>query len=100
MWASPDFLTKTKSMNTLLIILQIFPLALSAVQAVEQAIPLPGQGKPKLDLVLDVIKSAYDASSELSSAFSWPKLVSLVVPMIDKIVALHNAWACSRSPLL
>jgi hypothetical protein len=33
-------------MNTLLILLQIFPLALSAVQAVEQAIPLPGQGKP------------------------------------------------------
>jgi hypothetical protein len=78
-------------MNTLLILLQIFPLALSAVQAVEQAIPLPGQGKPKLDLVLDVIKSAYDASTELTAAFSWPKLVSLVVPMIDKIVALHNA---------
>ena len=32
-------------MNTLLIILKIFPLILAAVQAVEQAIPLPGQGK-------------------------------------------------------
>jgi hypothetical protein len=32
-------------MNTLLIILRIFPLVLTAVEAVEQAIPLPGQGK-------------------------------------------------------
>jgi hypothetical protein len=78
-------------MSTLLLILQIFPLVLSAVKAVEEAIPLPGQGKQKLDLVLDVIKSAYDASTELTSAFSWQKLVSLVVPMIDKIVALNNA---------
>ena len=78
-------------MNTLLIVLRIFPLILGAVKAVEEAIPLPGQGKQKLDLVLDVIKSAYDASTDLASSFSWQKLVALVVPMISQIVALHNA---------
>ena len=78
-------------MNTLLLILKIFPLLLAAVKAVEEAIPLPGQGKKKLDLVLDVIKSAFDASTDLSASFSWPKLVSLVVPMITQIVDLHNA---------
>lgn len=78
-------------MNTLLIILRIFPLVLGAVKAVEEAIPLPGQGKRKLDLVLDVIKSAYDASTDLASSYSWQKLVALVVPMISQIVALHNA---------
>lgn len=78
-------------MNTLLIILRIFPLVLAAVKAVEEAIPLPGQGRQKLDLVLDVIKSAYDASTELMKQFSWEKLVAVVVPMIEKIVALHNA---------
>ncbi len=78
-------------MNTLLIILRIFPLVLAAVQAVEQAIPLPGQGKKKLDLVLDVLKSAYDAGTDLSASFSWEKLVAVVVPMIAKIVDLHNA---------
>jgi len=31
-------------MNILLIVLKIFPLVLAATQAVEQAIPLPGQG--------------------------------------------------------
>ena len=79
-------------MNTLLIILRIFPLLLVAIKAVEEAIPLPGQGKKKLDLVLDVLKSAFDASTEfMASGFSWEKLVTLVVPMIEKIVALHNA---------
>ena len=77
-------------MNTLLIILRIFPLVLAAVQAVEQAIPLPGQGKKKLDLVLDVLKSAYDAGTDLSASFSWEKLLTVVVPMIAKIVDLHN----------
>jgi hypothetical protein len=30
----------------------LFPLLLNAVRAVEEAIPLPGEGKKKLDLVL------------------------------------------------
>jgi hypothetical protein len=61
------------------------------VKAVEEAIPLPGQGQKKLDLVLAVIKSAYDASTDLAKEFSFEKLVSLVVPMINQIVALNNA---------
>ena len=78
-------------MNPLLIILQIFPLVLASVQAVEAAIPMPGQGKQKLDLVLDVVKSGFDASADLPKSFSWEKLVGVIVPMIAKIVALHNA---------
>jgi hypothetical protein len=86
-------------MNTLLIILRIFPLVLAAVQAVEQAIPLPGQGKKKLDLVLDVLKSAYDAGTDLSASFSWEKLLTVVVPMIAKIVDLHNALGLFQKPV-
>ena len=78
-------------MNSLLIILKLFPLILAAVQAVEQAVPLPGQGNKKLGLVLDVLKSAYDGSTDLAKQFSWDKLVAVVVPMIAKIVDLHNA---------
>ena len=78
-------------MNTLLIILQIFPLVLAAVQAVEQAIPLPGQGNKKLELVLDVVKSGFDASADLAKQFSWQKLLTVVVPMIARIVDLHDA---------
>jgi hypothetical protein len=87
----PHLFTGDNAMNTLLIILKIFPLLLAAIQAVEQAIPLPGQGNKKLELVLDVLKSAYDASADLSKQFTWDKLVAVVVPMIAKIVDLHNA---------
>ena len=77
-------------MKTLLAILKLFPVILEAVRAIEAAIPLPWQGKKKLDLILEVLKSAYDASSDLAKEFSWQKLVSIVVPMIARIVDLHN----------
>ena len=85
-------------MNILLIILKIFPLVLAAVQAIEQAIPLPGQGNKKLQLVLDVLKSAYDGSTDLTKQFSWDKLVAVVVPMINQIVVLHNALGLFQKP--
>jgi hypothetical protein len=85
-------------MNTLLIILKIFPLVLAAVQAVEKAIPLPGQGNKKLELVLDVLKSAFDGSADLTNEFSWDKLVAVVVPMIARIVDLHNALGLFQKP--
>jgi len=77
-------------MKTLLAILKLLPVVLEAVRAVESAIPLPGQGTKKLDLILEVLKSAYDASSDLAKEFSWQKLVAVVVPMITRIVDLHN----------
>ena len=77
-------------MKALSIVLTLFPVILNAVTTVENAIPLPGAGKQKLDLVLNVVKQAYDASADLSHAFSWDKLVALVVPMIANIVSLHN----------
>jgi hypothetical protein len=77
-------------MKTLLAVLKLLPAILEAVRAVESAIPLPGQGKKKLDLVLDVIKSVYETSTSLAKEVSFEKLVALVVPMIAKIVDLHN----------
>jgi hypothetical protein len=77
-------------MNTLFAILKLLPLVLTAVKAVEEAIPLPGQGKKKLDLVLDILRTAYDGGQDVVREFSWEKLVTIVVPMITKIVDLHN----------
>ena len=85
-------------MNKFIMILKLFPLVLTAVKAVEEAIPLPGTGKKKLDLVLGVVQQAYDASAELSQSFSWDKLVAVVVPMIGNIVNLHNALGLFATP--
>ena len=65
-------------------------MLLSAVKAVEEAVPLPGQGKKKLDLVLDVLKSAYDTGDELLREFPWQKVVQIAEPMIARIVAALN----------
>jgi len=40
--------------------------------------------------VLDILKTAYDGSSSLAAEFSWDKLVAIVIPMVGKIVDLHN----------
>ena len=85
-------------MNKFLTILKLFPLILGAVKAVEESIPLPGEGKKKLDLVLDVVQQAYDGSAELTQAFSWDKLVAVVVPMIGNIVNLHNDLGLFAKP--
>ena len=77
-------------MKTLLLIFRLFPLLVSAVKAVEEAIPLPGQGKKKLDLVLDVLKSAYDTGDELLREFPWQRVVQIAEPMIARIVAALN----------
>ncbi|OFW00554.1 MAG: hypothetical protein A3G20_03685 [Acidobacteria bacterium RIFCSPLOWO2_12_FULL_59_11] len=77
-------------MKTLLLIMNLFPLLLSAVKAIEEAVPLPGQGKKKLDLVLDIVKSAYDAGDDLLKGFAWDKVVQVAIPMITRIVASLN----------
>jgi len=78
-------------MNTVLIILKMLPVVLTAIRAVEEAIPLPGQGRKKLDLVLDILRTAYDGGVvDAARDFSWQKLVTIVVPMIARIVDLHN----------
>ena len=78
-------------MHTVLIILKMLPLVLTAVRAVEEAIPLPGQGRKKLDLVLNILRTAYDSGVvDVARDFTWEKLVNLVVPMIARIVDLHN----------
>ena len=77
-------------MKNLLLVMKLFPLLLSAVKAVEEAIPLPSQGKRKLDLVLDVLKSAYDAGDDLLAGATWEKVVQISIPLISKIVAALN----------
>jgi hypothetical protein len=85
-------------MNKFAIILQLFPVVLGAVKAVEASIPLPGKGQTKLDLVLNVVQQAYEGSAELSQSFSWDKLVGVVVPMIGNIVNVNNELGLFAKP--
>jgi hypothetical protein len=85
-------------MKKLNIVLKLFPTILSAVKAIEEAVPLPGQGQKKLDLILDVVKQAFDASNDLSQSFTWEGLVAVIVPTVAKIVDLHNQLGLFNKP--
>lgn len=65
-------------MKTLLIILQIFPLLLEVLRSVEKAIPEPGMGKEKLQLVEQTMTIAYDGVSEI-----WPTVQAIITKIVD-----------------
>ena len=77
-------------MKKVLAVLQLFPVILEAVKAVEVAVPLSGSGQNKLDLVLGMVQTAYEASNELQKDFEWGDLLAVIVTMITKIVTLLN----------
>ena len=77
-------------MKILFAVLRLLPLILPLVRAVEEAVPLPGHGRRKLDLVLTMLKQVYDGADDLAREFSFEKLAAIVVPVIGTIVDLNN----------
>lgn len=77
-------------MQTLFAFLKLFPTLLSAVQAIEEAIPLPAVGKQKLDILLSVIKAAYDAEQSIQKEVAWDKLAAIISSASKTIVDAFN----------
>jgi hypothetical protein len=80
-------------MATLIAIMNLLPSILSAVQAVEAALPMPGAGKAKLDLVLGTVSDVYAADLQIQKAIPGDLLVGIVTGIVGKIVATFNALA-------
>ena len=77
-------------MKNVLAILKLLPELLAAIRAVEEAIPLPGQGRKKLEFILDIMKLVHEASAEISREVTWDRLVALIVPVITRVVGFYN----------
>lgn len=71
------------------IILQLLPLIIAAVKAIEEAIPDSNQGSMKLALVREAIESAYKIGSDAMISFEqmWPAIESTV----SSVVKLFNS---------
>jgi hypothetical protein len=69
-------------MSTLLAILRILPAIIAAVKAIEDLFPGGGQGPAKLNLILDIIKTA---GAEVEP------LIPQITSVIGKVVAFANA---------
>jgi len=69
-------------METLFTILRLMPLIIQTVRAVEELVPVQGQGKAKLDMVLGVVNdSTQDAQT----------IAPVVARVVGRIVDLCNA---------
>ena len=77
-------------MQTLLAFLKLFPMLLSSLQAIEEAVPLPAVGKQKLDILLAVIKTAYDAEQSIQKEIAWDKLAGIITNAAKTIVDAFN----------
>lgn len=69
-------------MNTLILILKLIPSIIAAVKAAEEFVPLPGQGKAKLDMILGIISDVYDDAKSIAP---------LIAKAVARIVELANA---------
>jgi len=85
-------------MKTLIAYLQLLPTVIGAVQSLENAIPVPATGKQKLDLLLGIVKTAYDTEETVRREFPWEKLSSLISTAATSIVSALNALGVFHHP--
>jgi hypothetical protein len=76
-------------LNTLKIILDLIPMIINVIKAIEEAIPGHGAGEQKLAMVRGVIEAGYKAGKDAVMSFEqiWPILETT----IKTIVAGLNA---------
>lgn len=83
-------------LQTVRMVLSLLPLILSAVKAIEDALPEGGQGAAKLALVRNVIEAGYGAANDAIVSFeqAWPainKTVAAVVSMYNSVGKFQKA---------
>lgn len=78
-------------MQTLIAWLKLFPVLFQTVTQLEASIPLPAVGQQKLQLLLAVIKAAYDAEEVIRKDFPWEKLAGIITAAVKVIVDSLNS---------
>lgn len=74
-------------MNVLIQIVQLVPVLINAIKAIEEAIPGKGAGEAKLAAIRGILEQADASYNEI-----WPKLQGV----IGVLVALFNATAWKK----
>lgn len=84
-------------MLKLITFLKFIPALIAAIMAIEDAIPIGGKGREKLDLVLGVSKDIYESSAELQKEFGWDTLSTFIIKAAGRLVALFNTVGIFKS---
>lgn len=69
------------------LVVQLLPLLIEAIKAVEAAMPGKGQGEIKLGLIRSALEASYHAAGQIEFNDIW----SVLAKMIDGIVKLFNS---------
>lgn len=86
-------------MKYLLLGLQLFPAILAALKAAELHINLPGSGSEKLALITGVAEGVYESvGSEISKDYSRESVLSLIVSIVGRVVAVFNRLGIFEKP--
>jgi hypothetical protein len=77
-------------MNTLITILKLIPALIAAIKALEDAAPITGKGKEKLDTVVSIADLVYDSTADLQKDMPKQKLIELIIGTVGKLVGFFN----------
>ena len=69
-------------MQTLILILQLIPLLIEVIKAVEKALPAAGYGSEKIEAVRKIMETSYAGIAE-----AWPtieKIIGIIVELFNK----------------
>ena len=71
------------------LLIQLLPVVIEAIQAIEAAFPAGGQGQVKMELIKSTVQGAYSAATDATAAFDtlWTPLQS----MISSVVGVFNS---------
>lgn len=73
-----------KYLEIVKLVLALFPVLISAIKAVEEAIPGQGNGEQKLAMVRGVLESAFKVASDVTVQFEaiWPALAGTISAVV------------------
>lgn len=62
------------------LVAQLFPVIISTIKAVEDAFPQGGQGAAKLEMVRNILQSAFGAFQQTETSFesAWPAINAVI----------------------
>ena len=86
-------------MNTLFLVLKLFPLILGTIQQIEVVAPIPKAGAAKLKLITDTVSAAYKADPTTTSAIPQDSLVPLIQSVASNAVNFFNVVGLFKKTL-
>jgi len=78
-----------KFLQIVRILLEMLPIVIQTIKAVEEALPGQGKGEAKLALVRSALEAAYAIADDVEFSFEnlWPQIKFI----IDKTVGIFNS---------